>query len=68
MAGDKGYIEGRSVITVPMERLQEMADKYAGTGKIQVTGKDLNKVMETVDFHELIGHTVNSEYKTHETT
>ena len=68
MAGDKGYIEGRSVITVPMERLQELADRYAGTGKVTVTGKELNKVTEEVDFHEEIGYTVNSKKETHDTT
>lgn len=68
MAGDKGYIEGRSVITVPMERLQELVDRYAGTGKVTVTGKELNKVTETVDFHELIGYTVNIMKEKHDTT
>lgn len=68
MAGDKGYIEGRSVITVPIERLQELVDKYAGTGKVIVSGKDLDKITEEVDFHEKIGYTVNREGGTYETT
>ena len=67
MAGDKGYIEGRSVITVPIERLQELVDKYAGTGKVIVSGKDLDKITEEVDFHEKIGYTVNREGGTYET-
>lgn len=46
MAGDKGYLEGRSVITVSMDRLQELVNMYAGTGKIEVLGKELNKVTE----------------------
>lgn len=68
MAGDKGYLEGCSVITASMDRLQELVNMYAGTGKIEVLGKELNKVTETVDFHEMIGYTVNREGESHETT
>lgn len=55
-------IEGRSVITVPMEELQEIITSKAGSGKINLT-KDLSqwKHTEIVDAEREIGYTVNQK-------
>lgn len=55
-------IEGRSVITVSMEELQEIITSKAGSGKINLT-KDLSqwKHTEIVDAEREIGYTVNQK-------
>lgn len=35
MAGSSEYVEGRSVVTIPIEELQGLVQQYAGTGEIQ---------------------------------
>ena len=57
MAGDKSYIPGRSVITLPMEKIQELVYEKAGSGTIiQVNAK---QIQETLDFETEVGYTVS---------
>lgn len=56
--GHKCYKEGKSYITIPLERLQMLADKFSGTGYvIEGTCK------ERVNFHEPIGFRVENGYE-----
>lgn len=48
--------KGRSPITISIERLKELFDKYHGTGTIEYRG---NAVREIVNFNEVIGKVKN---------
>ena len=56
-----GYIEGRSCITVPFDKLQVLVSRYAGTGSLQFNRKGEWSQRETVDMMCEIGYTVNKE-------
>lgn len=56
-----GYIEGRSCITVPFDKLQVLVSRYAGTGSLEFNRKGEWSQRETVDMMCEIGYTVNKE-------
>lgn len=45
----KGYIQGRSILSISANRAQELVNLYAGTGT------RVSENRERVDFHEIIG-------------
>ena len=57
MAGDKSYIPGRSVIILPMEKIQELVYEKAGSGTI--TRMTAEQIQEILDFEIEVGYTVN---------
>lgn len=57
MAGDKSYIPGRSVIILPMEKIQELVYEKAGSGTI--TRMNAEQIQEILDFEIEVGYTVN---------
>lgn len=57
MAGDKSYIPGRSVITLPMEKIQELVYEKAGSGTI--ARMNAEQIQEILDFEIEVGYTVN---------
>ncbi len=58
IAGDKNYEEGRSILTVSLERAQELVNERHGTGQ------RIGDHKERVDFGEVIGIFVNNEDQT----
>ncbi len=52
-------IQGRSVVTISMQELQEIINKQAGVGRIQLTSENGWKHQEIVDAGREIGYTVN---------
>ena len=61
MKGEEGYISGRSYITVSGDELQEIVNRYAGTGEIQRSedGMFINKEIITLD--RTIGVSINKK-------
>lgn len=57
MAGDKSYVPGRSVIILPMEKIQELVYEKAGSGTI--TRMNAEQIQEILDFEIEVGYTVN---------
>lgn len=57
----ENYVQGRSVITITLEELQELVNQFAGTGKILLNKNGEWKKQETVDFKREIGYTINKE-------
>lgn len=58
--GHNNYIEGRSYLTIGIEEAQELVNKYAGTGKINRTGKANKwKNTETIICDKVIGYNVS---------
>lgn len=57
MAGDKSYIPGRSVIILPMEKIQELVYEKAGSGTI--ARMNAEQIQEILDFEIEVGYTVN---------
>ena len=57
----ENYVQGRSVITITLEELQELVNQFAGTGKILLNKRGEWKKQETVDFKCEIGYTINKE-------
>ena len=57
MAGDKSYIPGRSVITLPMKKIQELVYEKAGSGTIDRMNAE--QIQEILDFEIEVGYTVN---------
>ena len=57
----KGYIEGKSPITISMEHLQELINEYAGTGNIIALGENFETIREEVDFKEVIGYILEED-------
>lgn len=57
MAGEKSYIPGRSVITLPMEKIQELVYEKAGSGTI--ARMNAEQIQEILDFEIEVGYTVN---------
>lgn len=53
MPGTKEYTEGRSVITIGIDRLKELVEKYWMDGVIHPSGRI------TVDLHEIVGYDLN---------
>ena len=51
--GDKNYEEGRSILTISLERAQELVNKLHGTGQ------PIGDHKERVDFGEIIGIYIN---------
>ena len=56
--GDKNYEEGRSILTISLERAQELVNERHGTGQ------RIGDHKERVDFGEIIGIFVNNEDQT----
>ena len=54
-------IQGRSVVTISMQELQEIINKQAGFGRIQLTRENGWKHQEIVDAGREIGYTVNAD-------
>lgn len=54
-------LPGRSVITIPQEELQEIINKQAGSGHIELTRGLEWKSKEIVDAGKEIGYTVNKK-------
>ena len=57
MAGDKSYIPGRSVIILPMEKIQDLVYEKAGSGTI--ARMNAEQIQEILDFEIEVGYTVN---------
>lgn len=60
--GHNNYQKGKSVLHLSMARAQELAERYAGTGKWIGTNK------EVVNFHEQIGAWVSKDGSKRRTT
>ena len=54
-------IEGRSVITISLEKLQKMIHEKAGTGTLSLNRKGEWDKKEIIDVGEPIGYTINKE-------
>lgn len=67
--GHNNYIEGRSYLTVSIQEAQELANKYAGTGKIN-RSEATNKWQktETITADRIIGIAINNRTGTKEET
>lgn len=53
---------GKSVITISIEELQTLVNRYAGSGTIKFTKSRVWDGKEIVDFKKTIGYTVNREH------
>lgn len=58
--GHNNYIEGRSYITVSEKEIQELVNKYAGTGKLLKSAKGEWRHQEIIKCTKIIGVDINN--------
>lgn len=59
--GNNNYIEGRSYLTISLEEVQELINKYAGTGEINFTRKGEWDKKELIKVDKDIGVSINNK-------
>lgn len=59
IVGHNNYIPGRSYLTVSEDQVQNLVNKYAGTGRMQRDGKDRWSHKEIIVSDEIIGISVD---------
>ena len=59
--GSDGYTPGRSYVTVSNDELQDIVEKYAGTGEIQRSARGVFMWKEIVTLDNPIGVSINPE-------
>ena len=59
--GSDGYIPGRSYVTVSNDELQDIVEKYAGTGEIQRSARGVFMWKEIVTLDHQIGVSIDPE-------
>ncbi|WP_373899289.1 polymorphic toxin type 50 domain-containing protein [Haloimpatiens sp. FM7315] len=59
--GHNNYIEGRSYLTISLEEIQELVNKYAGTGEIRFNSNDEWDKKEIIKVDRDIGVNVNNK-------
>lgn len=59
--GAPRYIEGRSYLTLSVEEAQDVVNKYAGTGKIELNRKKEFKKKELIVLDKNIGVNINNQ-------
>lgn len=66
--GHNNYIEGKSYITVPVEKIQLLVNKYASHGKLVYNKNGQWSKKEIIVSDDYVGYAVNSKAKTEQIT
>lgn len=66
--GHSNYVEGKSYITIPIEKVQTLVNEYAGHGQLVFNKNGQWSKKEIVISDDYVGYAVNSKTKTEQIT